>query len=539
MAKLTKRFRYSLIILLIISPLVIYLFYPLNSSEFDIKINQAMLQTKQLHLAKLKPDTNRKPNIILIVADDLGKTDISLYGSKFLQTPHIDSIGYQGVTFTQGYVTAPICSPSRAGLLTGRYQQRFGHELQPAERYPRSRFEFLLMRSILGIGNDMQSTTHLAFPSNPEAQKQGLPLSEITLAELLKAKGYQTGMIGKWHLGHANGLQPHQRGFDYHYGFYASHSLYAEESDNQVINQHNPEFLDRMMWQSGREGTHAIYRNGQIQAEKSYLTEKFAQEATQFIEKNKNQPFFLYVPFNAPHTPLQAPKAYYDQFSHIQDPVKRIYYAMIKVLDDAVGKITQKLKASGLEENTIIYFISDNGGATYTHTTDNAPLKGGKFSNFEGGINVPFMMKWKGKIPSGLTYDKPVISLDFFATSAVIAQAPLPSDRVYDGVNLLPFVLNEPQKSPHKSLFWRSGYNKAIRQGNWKLIIDEKNKITRLYDLNEDISEKKDLSAQKPELVKSLQKEYLEWEAQLAKPAWPYIMSYVFDLEDGRYYYAL
>jgi arylsulfatase A-like enzyme len=536
---MNRRTRNLLLFALVLLVLGGYLFYPLASQDYEIVEDEQKIAFKKQFLTSAQPDTGKRPNIILILADDLGKTDISLYGSTFVQTPHIDSIGYQGVICSDGYVTAPICSPSRAGLLTGRYQQRFGHELQPIERrYPRNRFEFNTVKYFYDLG-DMRPNPAMKYPPQSAIEKQGLLLSEITLAELLRANGYATALIGKWHLGHSSPYVPINRGFDYQYGFYASHSLYAEVGNPAIIEHHRPEFIDKLMWESGREGTHAIRRNNQTIEEKAYLTEKIAQEATQFLEKNQKKPFFLYLPFNAPHTPLQAPQKYYDQFSHIQDPNRRVYYAMIKALDDAVGQIMQKLRALGLEENTLIYFASDNGGATYTQATTNAPLKCGKFSNFEGGLNVPFMVKWKGKIAAGTRFSHPVSALDFFVTSASVARAKLPTDRVYDGVDLMPYLLGKQANAPHPILFWRSGYNKAARKGQWKLIMDTENQKIMLFDLAKDKSEKNNLANQFPEKVKELQNDLQNWEQNLAKPLWPSVMSYKFVLEDGTYWYAL
>jgi arylsulfatase A-like enzyme len=238
-------------------------------------------------------------------------------------------------------------------------------------------------------------------------------------------------------LGHTNGFTPLERGFDYHYGFYQAFSLFAHEDNPDIINHHHSDFTDKMIWGNGRVGTGRIRRDTTIIDEKAFLTEKFAEEATAFIDKNKKKPFLLYVPFNAPHTPFQVRKKYYARFAHIKDENKRVYYAMISALDDAIAQILQKVKDEGLEENTLIVFASDNGGATYTHATTNAPLKGGKFSHFEGGINVPFALRWKGKIKAHTVYNQPVSTLDIFATIASAIGAKLPSDRTYDGVDLV------------------------------------------------------------------------------------------------------
>ncbi len=525
-----------LCVIIFFAGLLTYAFLPFP--RYPMEYDEVKVNFKTKFLSETKTAKKGKPNIILILADDLGKTDISLYGSPFVKTKNIDAIGKEGATCMEGYVTAPICSPSRAGLLTGRYQQRFGHELQPGERYLRNRLEYFVIRNFWGIG-ELVPNDDFEYPYREDIENQGLPLSEITIAELLKANGYKTAITGKWHLGHEENFKPNNRGFEYQYGFYASHSLYNDTTDENYVNYRNPEFIDKMMWVSGREGTHAIYRNDELIEEKEYLTDKIAEEANLFIEKNKDNPFFLYIPFNAPHTPLQAPAEYYNQFAHIEDPAKRTYYAMIMALDDAVGKITKKVKDLGLEENTMIVFISDNGGATYTHTTENLPLKGGKFTNFEGGLNIPFMLKWKGKIPANTVYKKPVITMDIFATIAELAGVKLPEDREYDGINLLPYLTVKKEETPHQTLFWRSGYNKAVRKGNWKLIIDTENNKTILYDISEDKNEKKNLSGQNPDKVAELKKDLEEWEKKMRKPLWPHIMSYHFLIEGEDYYFAL
>lgn len=504
----------------------VYLLRPINTDDTLVKVDEVLAKGKSDFLAQ--PDSNTKhakPNVIILLADDLGKYDISLYGGKAAPTPTIDSLAASGVTFTDGYVSAPICSPSRAGLLTGRYQQRFGHELQPGDRYPKNNLEYLAVKYILNT-NDWHPNPKITYPSAKSIASQGLPQSEITFADLAKKQGYATGIIGKWHLGHTKGFTPLERGFDYHYGFYQAFSLFAHEDNPDIINHHHSDFTDKMIWGNGRVGTGRIRRDTTIIDEKAFLTEKFAEEATAFIDKNKKKPFLLYVPFNAPHTPFQVRKKYYDRFAHIKDENKRVYYAMISALDDAIAQILQKVKDEGLEENTLIVFASDNGGATYTHATTNAPLKGGKFSHFEGGINVPFALRWKGKIKAHTVYNQPVSTLDIFATIASAIGAKLPSDRTYDGVDLINKV--NKNEEAHKALFWRSGDAKAIRKGDWKLVISGKNQQLWLYNLKQDKAENIDVAAQNPAKVKELSIALENWEKGLKKPLWPSLMNYEF-----------
>jgi len=500
--------------------LLIYLFRPINTDATLLKPDEKLLAGKRDYLANTKPSpTDERPNIILLFADDLGKFDISLYGGKEVPTPNIDALAASGATLTDGYVTAPICSPSRAGLLTGRYQQRFGHELQPGDRYPGTTLEYLIAKHfILNDGDWKLNDLKHPFPSPESQATQGLPQSEITFADLGKSQGYATGIVGKWHLGHTSGFTPLERGFDYHYGFYQAFSLFSPVDAPGIVIQRHTDATDKFIWELGRVGTGQIRRDNTVLDEKEYLTEKFAEEAEGFIEKNKEKPFLLYVPFNAPHTPFQVPQSYYERFPDVKDNNKRVYYAMISALDDAVGRIVQKVRAAGLEEKTLFIFTSDNGGAAYTHATNNAPLKGGKLSHFEGGINVPFVVSWKGKIAPNTQYHHPVNTLDIFSTIAANIHAPLPADRTYDGVDLVEKIgSNTPA---HEALFWRSGTSKAVRRGDWKLVISGQSDKRWLYDLANDKAESKDLAGANPEKVKELEAALAEWEKGLVAPLW-------------------
>jgi arylsulfatase A-like enzyme len=541
----SKAFKITAFIFAVLILVSAFMFKPINTSEEIILPNEELLKGKIQFLQKDKVDsvintkntTNKKTNIIILLADDLGKYDISLYGGKNVATPNIDSLAAQGVTFTDGYVSAPICSPSRAGLLTGRHQQRFGHEVQPGDRYPKNNFQYFVVKNILNT-NDWHPNENRKWPNEASIKTQGLPLSEITFADLAKKQGYKTGIIGKWHLGHGKGLTPLERGFDYHFGFYQAFSLFAPEDSPNIINHHHQDFTDKVIWGKGkREGLTQIRRDTTIVDEKTYLTEKFAQEVNLFIEKNKANPFLLYVPFNAPHTPFQVTPKYYNRFAHITDENKRVYYAMISALDDAIGSIVNKVKESGLEENTLIFFVSDNGGATYTHATNNAPLKGGKFSHFEGGINVPFFLSWKGKVKPHTVYTYPVSTLDIFSTIATAIQSDLPTDRTYDGVDLVAKV-NQNQPA-HEALYWRSGRAKAIRKGDWKLVVSAISNQTWLYDLKNDKSETKDLKNQYTDKVKELSETLSEWEKGLINPLWPSLMHYEFRFGDEKYFVDL
>lgn len=509
----------SLIVLLVCAPFLGYLFRPIRTDETIMQADPALLPGKKAYLAETHADpAQAHPNVIILFADDLGKYDISLYGGQDVLTPEIDALAHSGVTFTNGYCTSPICSPSRAGLLTGRYQQRFGHELQPGDGYLPNRLAIWLGKTLI-FRDQWRLEGSKSYPNAASAASQGMRQSEITFADVAKTQGYATAAIGKWHLGHGPGLTPQERGFDYFYGFLHGASLYSPLDDPNIVYHHHGNIVDIVARIMKRKGLRAIQRNGAVIEEGTYLTQKFAEESCAFIEKNKEKPFVLYVPFNAPHEPFQAPKAYFDQFSHVEDKNKRTYYAMISALDDAVGAIVDKVRDVGLEKKTIIFFISDNGGATYTEATTNAPLKGGKLNEFEGGINVPFVMRWPGTLPPETTYDGLVSTLDVFTTMAANIHAPLPQDRPYDGVDLIEKVLR--QEPSHEALFWRSGSAKAVRKGDWKLVISERTRKAWLYNLAGDISESKDLSEENPGKMAELRAALAAWEAGLFQPLWP------------------
>ncbi len=477
----------------------------------------------------------KKPNIVFFFADDFGFHAISANGNTRVQTPHIDAIANEGVRFKQSYVTAPICCASRAGLLTGRYQQRFGSENHLI--YP-DRTAY--------IGN--RGKDYADFLSgrgiNPDSLVvQGISREEINVAQFLKKQGYKTAIIGKWHAGFYDGYRPHQRGFDYAWGWYGGSSLYyVDENDPEFVTYRNPEgkydhYTGQYQWKRDSIAT-GIFINGELSDEREYQTYAIAREATGFIEKNKDEPFFLYVPFGAVHTPLQAPKKYYDQLSHIKDEQQRFVLAMLLAKDEAIGKIQQKLKDLGLYDNTIFVFSGDNGsvwhnegydgkaaeGTYYADNPDinlNYPLKGGKLTHYEGGIRTPLLISWKGKISPGTVYEYPVSTLDLFPTFANAANAALPEDRSYDGTNLLPYITGENPDKPHETLFWRNGGVKTVRHGDYKLLVNDADKTTYLYDLSNDVSEKNDLSAKYPEKVAELKTLFETWEKELpAQQRW-------------------
>jgi len=412
----------------------------------------------------------RRPNVVLIVSDDQGYADIGCQGCKDIPTPHMDSIAANGVRFTDGYVSCPLCSPSRAGLMTGRYQQRFGHEHNPG-------------------------------PVGLSAPGVGLPLTEVTMADRFKAVGYATGMVGKWHLGPEPQFHPMRRGFDEYFGFVGGAYTY---------------FPGR---EGARQRADGIVRGTEPVVETEYLTDAFGREAVAFIERHRTEPFFLYLAFNAVHSPLEASDKYLERFAHISDENRRIHAGMLSAMDDAVGAVLAKLREAGIEKDSLVFFISDNGGPTRQTTSRNDPLRGYKGQVYEGGIRVPFLVQWKGRIPAGKVYEHPVISLDILPTALAAAGADLPKDVKLDGVNLLPHLAGERISAPHETLFWRMGAQAAARVGRWKLIRLNTESF-ELYDLLTDIGEQQDLAKRKPEVLERVTASLTDWESYMIPAKW-------------------
>ncbi|HZZ44940.1 MAG TPA: sulfatase-like hydrolase/transferase [Tepidisphaeraceae bacterium] len=411
------------------------------------------------------------PNIILILADDLGYADIGVQAVEpDVKTPHIDSIAHDGVRFTTAYVSCPVCSPSRAGILTGRYQERFGHESNPVAAFD---------------------------------QKWGLPLNQTLLSNEFHRINYATGALGKWHEGDTQPYWPLQRGFDEFFGF--AGGMHAYFNANRTAAQ---------------DGFNVIRRGNDPVTEKEYLTDAITREALSFIDRHQSQPFFLYVAYNAPHVPQQAPPRYLKRFSDITDPKRKIMLAMLAAEDDGVGDILSKLHDTHLENNTLVIFLSDNGGPTAENASRNAPFRGFKGQVWEGGLRVPFMAKWPGHIPAGKTIDQPVISLDLFPTFLAAAGATPDPKLQLDGVNILPLLEGKPQPNIHPTLYWRFEPQWAIRDGHYKLET-ARDHVTRLYDLSKDPTETTDLFTAKPDIAQSLKTKYDKWASQLMAPLWP------------------
>ena len=516
--------------------------YPFKTASDEWKItypeDKIVFKNAFLEDAAQSPVKSKRPNIVMIIVDDLGKAEVSAYGSNYMQTPNIDKFAEQGVKFTDCYVTSPVCSPSRASILTGRYPNRFGFETQLMEYYPKNTMTYTIGKKMIKSDRNVLDTEPI-YPHKEDIGKQGIPPSEITIAELLKTKNYNTAYIGKWHVGYAPELIPNNRGFDYQYGFYGAFTRYFEKKNTPgTVTYIQDIFTSRYQWKKGkRKGTSAILRNNVEIKEDRYLTDAFLDEAVDYMADNKDKkdPFFLCVAFNAPHVPFQAAKKYYDMHTDTKDENKRVYYAMIHALDDAIGKLMNKMTAMGLDDNTLVFFISDNGAATYTGATDNYPYKGGKMNWFEGGINVPFMVKWKGHISEGLVYDKPVSSMDMFGTIAEIADLKLPDDRIYDGVNLLPFINDTKKGYPHETLYWRADHFYAMRNKDWKFLMSKRDNWAELYQISKDKYEHIDLKKENSDTLKTMLKDFNQWQKGLIDPLWPRLIDIKFVI-DGKTY---
>lgn len=408
----------------------------------------------------------RPPNVVVILADDAGYADFSVHGCKQFATPRIDSIAARGVLCRQGYVTASVCSPSRAGLMTGRYQQRFGHETNIPPRY---------------------------------SEENGLPVDEAMMPEILRGLGYRTIGLGKWHLGYAPKFHPLNRGFDDFFGFLqGSRSYFPIEQPTRL----NRLLRDREVIPEGF----------------AYLTDTLGDEAARYIAAHRDQPFFLYLAFTAVHTPMHAIEEDLAQVAAIERPRRRKLAAMTLALDRAVGKVLDALDAHGLSDDTLLFFLNDNGGAR-TNASSNGVLRGKKGSPFEGGIRVPFLVQWPGHLPAGKVFDAPVSALDVLPTAVAAAGLQWSPHKALDGVDLLPYLRGGKQQRPHEVLFWRIGGNRAVRQGDLKLV-SHRGGPWMLFDLANDEREQRDLAGERPDEVSKLIALCTAWEQELVAPRW-------------------
>ena len=423
-----------------------------------------------------------KPNVVLILADDLGYADVGFQGSKEIKTPHLDALAASGVVCTSGYSSHPFCSPMRAGLLTGRYQQRFGY-----------------------VAN---------VPYAPQNAFIGLSMKEKTIAKRLQGEGYVTGGIGKWHVGAAHPFHPLRRGFDHYYGFLGGGHDYFKVD------------LTRPM---GEGYNDALQRDGKPESFEGYLTDRLSDEAVAFIEAKAGgeKPFFLNLSYNAPHTPLQAPEEWLAKYAGIEDKKRRTYAAMVGAMDHGIGRVMGALEKAGVRKETLVFFLSDNGGPEKSNFSDNGALRGQKGDVFEGGVRVPFVVSWPAVLKAGMTFDAPVSSLDASCTTLALAGVEIEGRKVFDGVNLIPYFKKEKVGVPHEALFWRKGDGDswAVRSGRWKLL-----KLSghdpALFDLDADIAEENNVAKKHPDVVSALRADYSAWDADNMKSQFPSYRAY-------------
>lgn len=415
-------------------------------------------------------DAPSPPNLIILFSDDAGYADFGFHGSDLIRTPALDRLAQSGARFTSGYVTASVCSPSRAGMMTGRYQQRFGHEL-----------------NLPGKPD----------PSVPDSAR-GLPLTERTIADWLSDAGYVTGLVGKWHLGLEDHFHPTRRGFDEFFGMRKGSGPYYAGSNRTIEN-----------------GMVAVAADSL-----GYLTDEFGDRAIDFIDRHREAPFFLFVSFTTPHTPMHAREDLLpEELPRFETEVRARYAAMMRSLDDNVQRIMDALDAQDLRKNTLVFFANDNGGAMPFNGSLNAPLRGAKGTALEGGNRVPFMMSWPGHIPAGTVIDDPVITLDVLPTFLAAAGVTMPSDRTFDGVDLMPTMTGMRSEAPHDTLFWKMQWGAAVRAGDWKLVRTPSAEHW-LFNLANDIAESHDLADRHPDITATLRRSLEAWESTHPEPIW-------------------
>jgi arylsulfatase A-like enzyme len=471
------------------------------------------------------PPDERPPNIIVILADDMGFNDVSYYNGGAadgsLQTPGIDSIATQGVVFSNGYASHATCAPSRAAIMTGRYPTRFGYEFTPMPDGTANIFELMNKCNTDPLPTDVYADIA---NSNPPAREQGVPSSEIFISEKLKEVGYHTVHIGKWHLGNADEMRPQDKGFDESLAM--AGPLYLPEDSPDVVNDYT-EFspLIRRQWETGTYAS--VFNGGQRFEPNGYVTDYYSDEAVKVIDANRNRPFFLFLAHWGVHSPLQAKREDYDALSHITDHRLRVYAAMILALDRGVGRVMDALVQNGIDNNTLVIFTSDNGGAATIGLPDiNDPYRGFKATFFEGGTHVPYFMRWPKMITGGMTYSHPISHLDIFATAAAAAGVSLPTDRPMDSVDLLPYVTGVNPDVPHQTLFWRNGYYQVVLSRDsgtgefWKMQVSDRPDKVWLYNLTTDPTEQANVAASNSAKVTELQALLDAYNAEQVDPLW-------------------
>lgn len=454
----------------------------------------------------LAAEAPRAPaNIVVIVADDMGWADNTVAGkgtARGYPTPNLEKLAKGGVFFERAYVTASVCAPSRAALLTGRYQNRFGYDHLPGS----------LDLKLSSLPQEVQD-------------KLGVATSERTLADVLKSEGYRTAAIGKWHLGFQEKFYPTNRGFDEFYGFLGGQTQYIRSSapgahmggtGGAATSRHAETRFASTMLMQGPNRT-------PVDNLDTYLTDDLTDQSVKFIDENKKKPFFLYLAYNAVHAPFEVTDKYYKRFPNIKDEDQRIKAAMTSALDDGVGRVLAELDKKGLRENTMVVFLSDNGCAMYLRAgvCGCLPLRGGKLSEYEGGFRTPMIISWPAGMPKGRTYKKPVSALDVFPTAVAATQGKLPADRVYDGVDLAPYVANQAATDPHDVLYWQRDPYQTIMADNWKLWRAKDGSVKMLFDLANDPNEARNLYNARPDKVAELSRRLDAWIATMPPEAFP------------------
>lgn len=501
----------------------VILFIATHSGKQDVAENRE-IDWQQGPAEAALPVEARPPNVVFILADDLGYNDISTFGGGVaggaVQTPNIDRLAREGVIFTNAYSGTASCAPSRAMLMTGRYPTRTGFEFTPTPDG---------MGRIISSVSRAQSDNRppiewneAAAETSPPFNQQGLPGSEVTVAEVLADADYHTVHIGKWHLGRGPEFGPNAQGFDE--SLLMASGLYLPESDPSVVNARlDFDPIDKFLW--ARMQYAASYNESDWFEPGGYLTDYWTREAQSVIRANKNRPFFLYLAHWGTHTPLQATREDYDAVGDIEPHRLRVYAAMVRALDRSVGDILDTLEEEGLAENTIVVFSSDNGGAGYVGLPNiNAPYRGWKLTLFEGGIRVPLFMRWPARIPAGSEVSSPAAHIDLLPTLASACGASLPQGVEIDGRDLLGLATGEAEASTDEPIFWQSAYYRVVRKGNWKLQVSERPDKVWLYDLSSDPTERVNLAQQRPDMVDTLKHLLEDHQSTARTPLYPYTM---------------
>lgn len=443
-------------------------------------------------------------NVVIIMADDMGWADNSLgqAGPGRYPTPNLLKLAQSGVRLDRAYVTAAVCAPSRAAMLTGRYQNRFGYDHLPGS---------------LDLDTDK-------LPAEVK-DKLGVDVRELTLADVLKSAGYRTGAIGKWHLGFQDQFYPTRRGFDEFYGFLGGQTQYIRASAPGVhlggtgspqTSRHAEKRFASTMFMQGPDRT-------PVDNFDTYLTDDLTDQGVKFIDKNKNRPFFLYLAYNAVHAPFEVTDKYYQRFPDIKNEDERIKAAMTSALDDGIGRVVRELERLGLRDNTLVVFLSDNGCAMYLDAAACScqPLRGGKLSEYEGGLRTPMILSWPARLPKSKVYAKTASALDIFPTAVAAARTKLPSDRAYDGVDLVPYLTGKDARIPHDTLYWKRDPYEAVMSGGWKLWRSQDQSVKMLFNVAKDRNEATNLYSQRPDKVTELSKRLDTWSASMPPESFP------------------